>query len=692
MKSKIRATVVLFSVLFLLMACGGENKPVREAGKNENVAQEDTAAGINEASRNYNDSRVKADNPLSDLTSEELQKRLGVLPIEKDEPPQVSWGGPFTDEVLNRKIENAPRHAQLSQLRAKSDASGTAKVIIGLNLPFTPKGMLTESAQVAQVEAIANAKNGILKALAGHNVQNVKILSYIPYMAMSVDSAALDALAANPQVSVIEEDTPVPPTLLESIPLIKADTAWSSGYTGAGQTVAILDTGVDKTHYMLDAGKVVSEACYSTTYAPYSSTSVCPGGVNSTASGSGVDCNAKFPDAPGECHHGTHVAGIAAGSDASRSGVAKNANIIAIQVFSRFEKSFCGSTKPCAMSYTSDFILGLQRVYALRSTYNIAAANLSLGGGRYYGNCDASQSATKAAIDNLRSVGIATVISSGNGYYKDSMGAPACISTAVSVGATNDVSNTVDAYSNSASFLSLLAPGSWINSAVPGGGLANWSGTSMAAPHVTGAWALKKQQSPAASVAEVLSNLQSTGVSVTDTNGIAKKRIKLDTASSQPPPPVVPPRPDGTSPIYRFWSAVHTHHFFTMSAEERDYIIATWPNVWSYERVSYYAHSNAVAGTSPLYRFWSDPYQGHFFTSSEAERNYFLSMPHLWTYERIAYYVYNYQAPGSSAVYRFWSDLYKGYFYTISASEKDYVIATWPNVWSYQGIAFYAMP
>lgn len=689
MKRRLTSIVFLLCVLILFMACGEENKRVGEAGKNESVAQEETAAGINEASRNYNVSQVTADNPLSGLTPEELKKRLGALPIEKGQPKQASWAGPFTDEALNRKTERAPKDAQFSKLRDMANVTGSAKVIIGLNIEFTPMGKVSESAEVAQVAAITKAQNDILNALAVHSVQNVKKFSYIPYMAMSVDSAALDALMANPLVSVIEEDLAEPPTLLQSIPLIKADTAWNSGYTGVGQTVAILDTGVDKTHYMLDAGKVVSEACYSTTGS--SSTSVCPGGVNSVAPGSGVDCNAKFPDAPGACDHGTHVAGIAAGLDASRNGVAKNANVIAIQVFSRFEKAYCG-TQPCVLSWNSDQLLGLERVYALRSTYNIAAANLSLGGGRYWSNCDASQSARKAAIDNLRSVGIATVISSGNSYYKDSMGAPACISTAVSVGATNDVSDTVDSYSNSASFLSLLAPGSWINSSVPGGGLGNWSGTSMAAPHVTGAWAMKKQQSPSASVAEILSSLQSTGVSITDRNGITKKRIKLDTAAA-PPPPVVPPRPDGSYPIYRFWSALHTHHFFTMSADERNYIIATWPNVWSYEGVSYYAYRSPVAGTVPLYRFWSDPYQGHVFTASEAERNYFRSLPHIWTHEEgIAYYVYNYQAPGSSAVYRFWSDLYKGYFYTISATEKDYIIATWPNVWSYQGIVFYAMP
>ena len=101
--------------------------------------------------------------------------------------------------------------------------------------------------------------------------------------------------------------------------------------------------------------------------------------------------------------------------------------------------------------------------------------NLSLGGGKYSANCDSEPE--KPAIDNLRSAGIATVVASGNDGYRDSISAPACISSAVSVGSTTD-SDTVSSFANLASILSLLAPGSSINSSVPGGGFAVWSGTS----------------------------------------------------------------------------------------------------------------------------------------------------------------------------------------------------------------------
>jgi subtilisin family serine protease len=121
------------------------------------------------------------------------------------------------------------------------------------------------------------------------------------------------------------------------------------GYSGAGRTVAILDTGVDKTHPFL-SGKVVSEACYSTNSA--TTTSLCPGGVSqSTAAGSGVNC----PTSIGGCNHGTHVAGIAAGKGATFSGVAKDASIIAIKVFTQFNTvADCGGTAPCILAYSSD--------------------------------------------------------------------------------------------------------------------------------------------------------------------------------------------------------------------------------------------------------------------------------------------------------------------------------------------------
>jgi len=62
------------------------------------------------------------------------------------------------------------------------------------------------------------------------------------------DEAALRYLIAAPDVTSIQEDVPLPLITTGNISVIGADAAWNMGYNGAGQTVAILDTGVDSSH------------------------------------------------------------------------------------------------------------------------------------------------------------------------------------------------------------------------------------------------------------------------------------------------------------------------------------------------------------------------------------------------------------------------------------------------------------
>jgi subtilisin len=443
--------------------------------------------------------------------------------------PQDPRLGPGTTSALQKNRTNATIQV-FDSLIAKARSEGPVRVIVQLRVDdFEPEGKLTDQkAVLAQRDAIARAQTDVIDRLAAFDVKVIRRFNFIPYAVLTVDAATLEQLKLSDDVINIEEDVPVAPGLATSVPLVGAPAAWAAGHSGTGQAVAILDTGVDKTHAFL-SGKVVSEACYSSNSTR--SSSLCPGGVSSsTSSGSGVSCGSFIQG----CNHGTHVAGIAAGRGTSFSGVARDANVIAIQVFSRFDSvSDCKGLAPCVLSFNSDQIAGLERVFALRTTFNISAANMSLGGGRFTANCDTE--AQKAAIDNLRSVGIATVIAAGNDGFKDSLAAPACISSAISVGATGDGSgfvlqDRVASFSNSASFLSLLAPGEMINSSVPGGGFLNLPGTSMAAPHVAGAWAVLKSKKPTATVDEVLNALRDTGLPVTDVNGITKSRIKVDAA------------------------------------------------------------------------------------------------------------------------------------------------------------------
>ena len=433
-------------------------------------------------------------------------------------------------------LNQVPVRGQQPTVRVPDAVSAAAaqgqlvRIIVGVRVDgYRPEGDLAGPAATAQRTDVVNRVDQVVNRVTALTQRPVRRFDTIPFFATVVDLNALLQLQVDPDVVSIEQDVAVPPTLAQSVPLIGAPVAWAAGFTGAGWTVAILDTGVEKTHPFL-SGKVISEACYSNAGGAGGAVTNCPDGTAaSIAVGSGVNCAAAISG----CDHGTHVAGIAAGTNATFSGVARDASILAIQVFTRFDDfSSCGFSAPCALSFRSDQVAALQRVFALRTTFKIASANMSLGGGGFttQASCDLDNPSEKAAIDTLRSAGIATVIASGNSSFTNALSSPGCLSSAVSVGSTTK-SDVVSSFSNSASFLNLLAPGSSINSSVPGGGYAVFNGTSMAAPHVTGAWAILKQQSPAATVSQVLASLKSTGAAITDTrNGLVSSRIRVNGA------------------------------------------------------------------------------------------------------------------------------------------------------------------
>ncbi len=151
------------------------------------------------------------------------------------------------------------------------------------------------------------------------------------------------------------------------------------------------------------------------------------------------------------------------------------------------------------------------------------------------------------------------------------------------------------------------------------------------------------------------------------------------------------------SPMYRFWSDSLNGHFYTISVAERDKLINRFANVWTYEGPVYYAFARGQepAGTTPVYRFWSDRLGGHFYTTNAAERDKLITQfAGTWTYEGPVFSVYagGQQPVGTSPVFRFWSNTHSHHFYTISPGERDKLIYYFSSVWTYELIAWYTYP
>ena len=232
-----------------------------------------------------------------------------------------------------------------------------------------------------------------------------------------------------------------------NITQVNAPSFWPHA-RGGGAVVAVIDTGLDVTHKEF-AGRIV---------APRNFTSA-----------------AKQADVTDTEGHGTHVAGIIAGATC---GVAPEARIMPLKVF--------GDSK-----VDQNIIDAFNYIFHYNETCpekdRVVAVNCSFGAGFY----DAIMA---WSIRRLVNSGVAVVVAAGNQGDGDPSSQeifsfPAYIWEVVTTAATNR-DEGVAGYSNSFDGIDLAAPGTDIYSAWPGGGYKLLSGTSMAAPHVSGALAL----------------------------------------------------------------------------------------------------------------------------------------------------------------------------------------------------------
>lgn len=411
-----------------------------------------------------------------------------------------------------------------NRLLAKLQTSETIKVIV------TARDQ-AHNRQISSRYAVVDTGPSLLDRYK--NPKKLKLIrefKRLPQSVYQVDAAGLQELLEDPNVSV-HENRIARASLAQSVKRIYPSQKFSPYHGDNDWVVAVIDSGVNSNHPML-VGKVVSEACYSTTDtsaldADQHYFSLCPGGAQSSvASGSAQDCSLSIEG----CGHGTAMAGIAVGNGAGRLGVAKDGKIISLKTVSQTSDFDNCDNAPCAVHFEEDLLLALDRVLVLSSSFKIAAVNMSLNFDVLAadGTCDGDP--LKPAIDMLRDEGIVTVISAGNDS-ENTLRSPSCISTSFSVGATLDTSDTLwevssELGTNRSRNMDLFAPGANITTAT-GSSYATVNGTSASAAHVSGAWVAARHAWPTASVGQLENLIRSKGPVVFSDSGQSKRRLDL---------------------------------------------------------------------------------------------------------------------------------------------------------------------
>jgi subtilisin family serine protease len=396
----------------------------------------------------------------------------------------------------------------------------------------------------------------------GANLTQEHRFEHFPLVTVTADADAVRGLATSPDVAKVYPTEVRTHALAETVPLIGADEVHARGTDGSGQTIVVIDDGIDAEHEFV-AGRLVAEACFSGAIGD----TLCPNGERQEVGEGAAD--ALTPECEGTasgCVHGTHVAGIALGAAtgaAPGDGVAPAADLAAIRVFSREDdEATCAPQEaPCLLADDDDVLRGIDHALAIAEERPVAAVNMSLGGGITSEHCE---SRYRTPFEALVEAGIAPVVASGNASVDDGVSEPACEPAAVAVGASTE-NDTAAGFGNRGELLDLFAPGDAVTSSVASASHDDYEefpGTSMAAPHVAGAFALLRQVDPGASVDELVTLLRDTGEPITYPSGDGEVTTpRIDLAAAIPPPPQAPTTLEYTGP-----TEADYHDEFTASA------------------------------------------------------------------------------------------------------------------------------
>lgn len=330
-------------------------------------------------------------------------------------------------------------------------ATGLQKVLIGL------REVAQKDGEPDKTEAALKAATQSVMATGGVVTQRYP---FICALAAELPDTAVDALRADPRVAAVEPDLPVHLAEAEmdrawGVPAVGCRPVFEAGNRGAGIRVAILDTGIDYTHPDLKDG-----------YA------------------GGYDFLRSFPNPMDDNGHGTHVAGIV-GARADGQGVVGVAPECRLYAAKVLDARGSGSM--------STVVAALQ--WCIKA--NVQVANCSFSVSSHPG------AVVENAFIAAQRAGVLVVAAAGNsGASRDgssTVSYPAAFPSCISVGAVDSARNLAW-FSSRGPRVDVVAPGVDVTSCAPRGAYATCSGTSMAAPHVSGALALalKRGMTPGA--------------------------------------------------------------------------------------------------------------------------------------------------------------------------------------------------
>ncbi len=406
--------------------------------------------------------------------------------------------------VMNDQYDVGSLDYELHQAKAGLDVRHRA-VITGLQSTAT-------RSQAALLSTLAQKDSGVI-GMHGHWLVNA--------VSVTADVATIRKLALRSDVVLIEPNlvmkliepaetkvankTELPTAAVaRGVASIRAHEVWYSlGIDGSGVLIGSLDTGVDATHIALS--------------------SKWRGNTVPAAQAWHTSANFGDPDFPSDEHgHGTHTMGTILGSTATDTvGVAPGAEWIASNTVFNYVSDFNNGiisaleffADPDGDPGTTDDIPAV-----VNNSWGVETPDPESG----YVDCE---SIFWAAIDNCEAAGVVLIFAAGNeGPDGSSLRSPADRATS----ATNSFS--VGSVSSTPPFLvsffssrgpsvcggpyamkpEVTAPGSNIYSTWPGDNYGYLSGTSMAAPHVTGVVALMRQANPNVDVTTIKETLMAT--------------------------------------------------------------------------------------------------------------------------------------------------------------------------------------